>query len=471
MDFVMKWYPPDGDCHEGAGYQNFGYLPVVTAAWMTDRILGTGYLKTSGLKNACAQQLYYWVPGRNSDISYGDDQNAAATFGNNDAAFFLGPHLTRDINMQAALINRMTAKMLPGKAGAPFAFQWAMLAFYDPTVGKGDYKALPTFKLFPDMGAATMRDSWENDAVIFTFKCGPYGGFTLNDYRMATPVAGKPHYINIAHDDPDANEFALSLGNGFVFHPGVYSTMKTTADHNTITVDDKGQIGEGDGFTQPVGSLDMRTLSWLTGWKVGDSGRIIIEGEAGNAYRGVTGPEVKRMPQAPPPVLNKFRRTAIWMPGEYILILDDIASTGVHKITWRAASPAVAVVNREQNTATTETGGQVHYGIVSDRDFTTTVVPITLTGRWGNVPVQQLQCSLSTNAVKFACLLDPWKKQPRIQMTEKSGTVTLAVSFGSSNDTWTWQEGRDAHTPSRIDGNRNGMPLISLTEEDKAPTK
>jgi len=472
MDFVMKWYPPDGDCHEGVGYQSFGYLPILLAATMSDRVLGTSYLKTSGLKNACTQQLYYWVPGRNSDISYGDDQNGGSSaFDNNDAAFFFGPRATRDKDMQAALFNRMTKTSLPGKNGSPFTFQWAVLAFYDPTVGRGDYKALPVSRLFPDIGAATMRDSWEDDAVVFTYKCGPYGGYKLNDYRMATPDEnGRPHYINIAHDDPDANEFALSLGAGFVFHPGVYSfAHKLTRQHNTITVDDKGQLGEDDGYTQPTGTLDMRTLSYLTGWKTGEKGRIIIEGEAGNAYRGTTGPELKKQRQAAPPALTKFRRTAIWMPGEYILILDDIAATGPHRITWRAGSPAAANGSAGRFTATSEAGGKVDFQMISNRTYDTAIEKITLDGRWGNVPVGQFQFSATSPSVKFACLLDPWKTNPVVQMNETAGTVTLAIRSQGFTDSWTWREARDAKTPSRIEGTRDGKPLISLSETDKAP--
>ena len=475
MDLVMKWYPPQGDCHEGAGYQTFGYIPIVTAVEMTDRILGTNYLRTSGLKNAWTQQLYYWDPARNSDMSYGDDQNnGPSTFSNNDAAFFLGPRLTGDKDAQAALVYRMKKKMLPGRTGTPFAFQWGMLAFYDPTVGEGSLKTLPTYRLFPDMGAATMRDTWDDNSVIMTFKCGPYGGYKLNEYRMANPDAqGHPHAINVAHDDPDANEFALSFGNGFAFHPGVYSvTNKVTRQHNTIIVDDKGQVGEGYGFTQPVDGMDMRQLSYLTGWKAGSYGRVIIEGEAGNAYRGASGPDIKKMGgKVPDPVLTKFRRTAIWIPGEYILILDDIAGAGSHKITWLGDSPKAAAGANGHYTATTETGGQVNFQLLSNQDIANSIVPVLLDGRFGNDPVQQFQFTATSPAIKFACLIDPWGRKPEMTMTDSGGVATVTIHSAVFNDTWTWHEATDAHTPSQIDGKRNGLALISLTPADKAPTE
>ena len=481
MDFVMKWYPPDGDCHEGAGYQNFGYTPIACACEMMDRNLGTTYLKDSGLKNAWSQQTYYWVPGRQSDISWGDDQNSVATYYSpNDDTFFFGPHLSRDKEAQSALLMRMDKTIAylttKSKDGKPPLMPWSLLAFYDPTVGKGDFHDLALYKLFPDIGAASMRDSWDDDGIVFTFKCGPYGGYKLNEYRNTTPdEQGNPHAVNVAHDDPDANEFALAVGNGFAFHPGVYTestdpkVVKLTQEHSTITVDGKGQVGEGFGFTQPVGHADMTQFSYLTGWKTDDKGHVIIEGEAGNAYRGQTGPELKAAGnKLADPVLKTYRRTAIWMPKEYILILDNIQANGPHDIMWHGTTPQSQVADGK-GTATTETGTSIGIQTVSDHSFDSKSVPMTLFGRFGNVPVQQIQYTLKTDAVRFATVLDPWKTNPQVKISSNGGTTTVTVHTANSDDTWTWEDPADANTPSTISGSRGGTPLISLTAADKAP--
>jgi len=468
MDFVMKWYPPDGDCHEGAGYQAFGYTAIVAACEMMDRNLGTDYLKTSGLKNAWTQQIYYWVPGRLSDISWGDDQNGPGTsFGHNDATFFLGPRLSRDKQAQAMLLMRLAKTSIPDKKGNPPLLPWTMLAFYDPTVGQGDYKTLPTYRLFPDIGAASMRDSWENDAVVFTFKCGPTGGYKLNEYRVATPENGKPHGVNVAHDDPDANEFALAVGNGFAFHPGVYSLKRSTAEHSTLTVDGIGQVSEFPCWTPPLNGVDWRQFSYLTGWKADDKGHVIIEGEAGSAYRG----KLEKQDKLPEPVLKTYRRTAIWMPKEYILILDNIVANGSHTITWHGNAPKSQITG-STGSVTTETGQQVGLQVLSNHEFQGSVEgKMVLTGRWGNVAVQQLQLTLKTDAVKFATLLDPWKTNPQMKLTDRGGVVTLTVHSGTHDDVWTWNAAKDLTTPSQITGQRGGATLISLTAADKAPTK
>jgi len=468
MDFIMKWYPADGDCHEGAGYQCFGFTAIATACEMMDRNLGTDYLHKSGLKNAWAQQVYYWVPGRLSDISWGDDQNAAATYyGHNDASFFLAPRLSRDKAAQAMLLRRLSKTAVPDKNGKSALLPWTMLTFYDPTVGVGDYKTLVPYRIFPDMGAASMRDSWEDDAVVLTFKCGPVGGYKLNEYRMANPVDGKPHGINIAHDNSDVNEFALAVGNGFVFHPGVYATKRSTAEHSTFTVDGVGQASDFPWWTPPLDGADFRQFAHLTGWKSDDKGHVIVEGEGGSAYRG----KLENNPTLPEPVLKTFRRTAIWMPREYVLILDNIVASGTHTITWHGTTPKSQVAELPWS-VTTETGQKVNIQVLSDHEFQSSVDDkLILEGRWGNVPVQQLQFTLKTDAVKFATILDPWKNKLQMKMSEFGGTVTISVHSASFDDTWTWRAARDATTPSGIVGKRGGASLISLSDADKAPAQ
>jgi hypothetical protein len=476
MDLVMKWYPPDGDCHEGAGYQSFGYTAIVTACEMMDRNLGTTYLKDSGLKNAWAQQLYYWVPGRISDISWGDDQNGVAKYlDHNSCTFFIGSHLSGDKQAQAALLYKLSLNAVPGKDGKPALMPWTLLAFYDPAMSGGDYKALTPYRIFPDIGGASMRDSWEKDAVVFTFKCGPYGGYKLNEYRNTTLQNGQPHAVNVAHDDPDANEFALSVGDGFAFHPGVYTestdpkVVKLTQEHSTITVDGKGQIGEGFGFSQPVGTSDMTQFSYLTGWKTDEKGHVIVEGEAGNAYRGQTGPELKAAGnKLADPVLKTYRRTAIWMPKEYILILDNIVANGSHNILWRGTAPK-SQISGSSGTVTTETGTPVGFQVAANHDFQGTAQDMTLFGRFGNVPIQQIQLAANTDAIKFATVLDPWNTHPEVKLTESNGVATVTVHSANFDDTWTWKEPADAQTPSEIAGQRAGASLISLTATDKAP--
>jgi hypothetical protein len=415
----------------------------------------------------------------------------------------------RDKDAQAMYKRYFQSKnFYPPETKRPYTNPWDMLEFYDPTVGEGDYHNLPTNRLFGDLGAASLRDSWEPTATAFTFKCGPYGGYKLNEYRQAyADQYGNGHYVNVAHDDPDANSFSMTVGSAFMFHPGLYSLHKVTENQSSITVDGKGQINEDIEFEQPIDGVDMRTLAGLTGWKQGDKGRTIIEGEAGKSYIGMnykelyawqypetvpppipagTPPPAPGTPppaalprnpitalvkQPPPAVLKRYRRTAVWMPGEYILLLDDIRGEGKHDIMWRGTVQKGKIVDAANGLCQSyaKDGTQCDFQILADKDFNGGLDFEFLDGRFGAFIAQQFQFSLNTDAVKFACIFDPWKKKPTATLKEDGDTVTLTVKSDTFNDTWTWKGAKDDNTPSVIEGKRAGAPLIALTESDKAP--
>jgi hypothetical protein len=167
-------------------------------------------------------------------------------------------------------------------------------------------------------------------------------------------------------------------------------------------------------------------------------------------------------------VLKTYRRTAIWMPKEYILILDNIVGDGSHKITWRGTAPKSQIAGNS-GTATTETGTPVGFQVASNHDFQGSSNDMTLYGRFGNVPVQQIHLDANVDAIKFATVLDPWKTNPEVKLTESNGVATVTVHSANFDDTWTWKEPADANTPSQIDGQRGGAAIISLTAADKAP--
>jgi len=271
--------------------------------------------------------------------------------------------------------------------------------------------------------------------------------------------------VNTAHDDPDANSIAMAVADEFIFHPGTYSTRKLTETVSSLTVDGKGQIMEGSDYTQPVPNFDSRTLSYLTAWKTGDKGRLIIEGEAGNAYRKEDHNKISDS------LLKKFRRTSIWMPGEYILVLDDIVANGSHDLMWRGTVQKAQFIQASEGRCQiqTKSGKNVDLQILGNKPFKGAIDHLYMVGRWGNEMLQQLQFSAQTDSIKFACLLDPWKTKPTLTFKEEGGNVTLTVHTITFEDVWTWKSAKDDHTPSSLECKRRGTVLINLTEKDKAP--
>jgi hypothetical protein len=452
MELIAKWLPEDGSSHEGAGYQAFGFLRLALAMRIMDRVFGTDYQKSPALRHAWEQQVYWAAPGRSGDISFGDDSNDdGGGYNWDDAGFFIGPLLSRDADAQAALTARMEVRRR--RAKKPDLLPWDLLTFYDPTLAGGDAARLPTQHLLPDLGAVSMRDAWTPEAVALTFKCGPYGGERLNAYAMR---GGTWTYVNVAHDDPDANGFALGMAGDLVIHPGSYSMPKWTEGTSTILVDGKGQVNEGSGYTQPVKNTDMRTLSYLTAWKVGDHGRCIVEGEAAKAYAGA---------------LQRYRRTALYLPGDYILILDDIVADQPHAITWLGITGTGRILDGSAGTAvaTGVEGKVVPLQVRADVPLASAVRPYVMKARWGDVKVDQIRFTANGAAMHIACVLDPWARHAAVTVAKSDGGATVTVALDGHSDAWTWTDAAGDHAPSGLAGRRDGKDLLALTAADRVP--
>ncbi len=304
LQFLHAWLPPDGSSHESSSYLVFGAPYLVLAFDAADRCLGTDLLAHDFFKNTPMFRMHTLLPGLKDAFHYGD--SAGTGFINNYNYRCTARHKLGDA--QAGLLEFARAD------ADAFMYGWFSLVWFDPSL-KGDIRKLPKTGYYPDLGMLTVRDGWDAKNVGFMFKCAPYGGLKLNEYRNSNNYA----YVNVAHDDPDANMFILYADGALLADDDRYSTHKVTSSHNTLLVNGEGQKGEGQGWTQPLKGKDqdMTRLARIAAFK--DAGNVVmIEGEAGGAY----------------PDLRRFRRTAIWVNGKYILLLDDIRAGKESRFAW-----------------------------------------------------------------------------------------------------------------------------------------
>jgi hypothetical protein len=231
---------------------------------------------------------------------------------------------------------------------------------------------------------------------------------------------------------------------------------KKTEFQNTLLVNGKGQIGEGSGYTQPVKDTDMRKLSYLTSWKYDQkSGIIIAEGEAGNAY----------------PDLKHFRRSTLWMPGQYLLLLDDISANGAQEIAWTANACGAAITDAGtgQGYFAGEAGLQIPYQLLSNQNMTGNISELVLLSGKGNVKVQKTSFSANTDKVRIACVINAWQDQSlRTTFTDNGSDCTIIVSGNNFTDTWTWKPAADLTTPASFNCKRDNKVIASLSSTDKA---
>jgi hypothetical protein len=124
----------------------------------------------------------------------------------------------------------------------------------------------------------------------------PVGGHELNRYRNAHGFK----YINVAHDDPDANSFTLVRDGRYLAETDRYSRRKRSANHNTIPRERQGasraRAARRARRTQPAtGRTDMREMAYVTAYQETEQ-YVLIEGEAAGSYPG----------------LERFRRSFLW---------------------------------------------------------------------------------------------------------------------------------------------------------------
>jgi hypothetical protein len=411
LELVAKWLPPDGSCHESSTYQAFG-MPYLGMAFDAGSrcLIGPRLLQNPYFENMPMFRVQSMLPGFGDSFCYGDTGGGTGFI---NSFCYRCTSLFEEPDLQAGL--NTLYKVHPDA----FAYGWYSLIWYDPAMNTGSLNNVFKRKFFPDLGMTFLRDGWKTENVGMMFKCCPYGGATLNAYRNQNQF----HYINVAHDDPDANMFVLYANGKVLADDDRYAARKLTSSHNTILVDGKGQIGEGQGFTQPVGT-DMTSMAFVTADQL-EGPIAACEGEAGNAYIG----------------LKMYRRGIYWVEHRYIMVLDQIDADQDRDLTWLIQGKGVGIID----------SGTGHYHLGPDAtgcDFTVladvtpqaVVAVSTAEDRGKSLGYQQLQLKAHTSHWRLVTILDPWDSHPVEKWfpAKTDGTIEIQVDCGGIRDQWAW---------------------------------
>ena len=448
LKFMHDWLAEDGSFHESSSYMAFGVQYAVLAFDAADRCLGTDLLGHDFFKNNPLFRVHLLTPGLKSLFPFGDAGGMG--YYNNYLFKCTARHQTRDL--QAAV---WEAYEVDRKS---YHYDWFSLIWYDPTLEAGSLENLPKTGFFPDIGLGVVRDGWEEKDTALLFKCGPYGGHTLNKYRNERNF----HYINVAHNHPDANSFQLFTRGHQIATDDHYPNVKITRAHNTILVDGKGQKGGGQGWTQPLGRSDMTKLANVITWK--EAGKVIVmEGEAGGLYDA----------------LERFRRLIVWVEGDYILLMDDIIAEREVEMTWLLHSPDIQTLDEskrlyamKQDTATCP------FRFLSDDEaFEPVELSILVlddaTDNKGKPKQRGKQIQVSATRSDWApvVLFAPWQRkglEAKVQF-EDGPPFKVTVTADGLRDTWLWEPSDDEASPAQLRGEREDGFKIEVNEKDKAP--
>ncbi len=451
LAYVVRWLPPDGTSHEGPSYFIFGGNHLTVGLHASDICFGTKYLKHPYFKNGPLFRMHTVTPGLKDTFPFGDGGGFGAY--NNFLYRAANTHGLKDAQSGLQKLNELHP--------AAFDFAWFSLIWLDPDLQGGDFKRLAKTAFFPDLGLAFMRDGWNEKNTAAMFKCGPFGGYKLNEFRNTNNFT----YINVAHDDPDANSFLLWADGALLAETSRYSKHKKSHNHNTILVNGKGQSSrgrpEGGTWTQPAtGKTDMTEMARITTLK--EEGDIfVIEGEAAGSY-----PALRRIR----PALSRYRRTFIWVKSRYILVLDDIRAPEEVEFTWLMQSGAITTLDSAKGRYLLKKGaGACEFQVVADRPGAASIGQSPADNRGNPLGWKQLSMRTKSKSWRLASVYDIWKRGAlSVSLANANDAIEIQVSGNGIKDMWVWRMAMNQWEPALLNG-KVADAEFSITEKDVPP--
>ena len=448
LDYVAKWLPDDGTSHEGPTYMVFGGSHLVIAMDAADRCLDTSYLEQPFFKHVGRFMTQSLTPDRQGLFQFGD--SGGGGLGGYSTFLYRCAAVHGLADVQAVMDETFHRRPKDFVISA-----WMALIWRDPKLTP-KLGSAPTRSYFDDLGLAYMRDGWSRESAAAMFKCGPFGGYKLNAFSQAN--GGK--YINVAHDDPDANGFILWKQGDWLAETDRYSKHKQSANHNTVLINGMGQMSkgrpEGGVWSQPGG--DMRKMGIVTAWEVGD-GAVIIEGEAAGSYLAYTDRKTKRSR----PGLDRFRRTFIWVEGRYVLVLDHLRAPEAVEVTWLMQGKQLDVIDdKALRYRLRHEDASCAFQVVSDVPIASRAVVTSSADHRGKaLGWRQLQLKSTGTAARYASVYDLWSNGgvSVAMKTDGANRATVIVTSDNFTDTWTWHAANGSEASTVVGTGRGGQTI------------
>ncbi len=452
--FVMDWLPEDGTSHESPGYMIFGATHLMLGLQAVDRCLGTDHLQSPFVEHLPEFMIQTMTPGLNQRFHYGDQGGTDVGAYNYDVFELKAAGVHKQADLLALMDRRLKSDGVAGNMA------WLGLLWYPKDLKAAPIEEAATKHFFPDVGVAVMRDTWEKGGRGAMFKCGPFGGYLLNKFRHQHDM----QYINVAHDDPDANSFLLFKNDEFVAESDRYSYNKKSANLNTILINGIGQTvegrGEGDMWWQPGG--DMSKIAVITA-KAENGSNYAIEGEAAGSYPA--NPKGGRRP-----ALQRYRRSFIWVDGRYVLVLDDIRAPQAVDVSWLIQSGAIDASGAEQMRFLLKKGeATCAMAVAATQAMECKVVDSPADNRKKPLGWKQLRLETKASTLRIASVYDMWDKgNLKVALkTDGDNKATVTVSGQGINDSWSWTAAEGQFGPSNIIGkNADGAEIITLNKPE-----
>jgi len=183
-----------------------------------------------------------------------------------------------------------------------------------------------TSRAFPDGGYYVMRDGWTRESNYLLLDCGPHGS------------------LNGAHAHADALAILAAAARGrhalvdsgtytYTGSPALREQFRSTAAHNTLTIDDQSSSVSESAFRWQQ-TAHAKCLGWMSHTRFD-----LFEGEH-NGYQRLAAPA-------------KHLRSVLFIKGDYWIMRDCVETSGAHRYELHFHFPAQSAPVYETQDGTT----------------------------------------------------------------------------------------------------------------------
>ena len=304
---TFKYLSDDGSNQEGPMYNVYGMQFLYMYLDLAKKFYNIDYFSHPWLKNNAKYIIYSMFPEEHwtYDINHFNLSDDEYTWNGG-----VGPdhYLFRIAKEYKDGYTQYFAEKIFEKGIGKRTMYWTYILWNDQDVEAVSPETMPKMQYFPDMELLYSRSDWHNNESMLMFKCGPFMGHKVNKENKTNPAID----WGGGHAHPDANHFSIfAEGDNQLVDDG-YS-HKYTNSHNSLLIDNKGQLGEGFVWFR-YQDVHMKNVEPRIIKVESNDVYDYIVGDATTAYSKSTG-------------LTKYYRHILFIKPDILLVVDDIAST------------------------------------------------------------------------------------------------------------------------------------------------
>lgn len=412
MSMTFSLLGDDGASHEGFNYWEYGVDFLLVFMELARNFLDVDLYSNEWIRQTAFYSLYLTLPR-----SGWKDGSNVVNFADSPREFWYRPdHILRPLakEYKNGYAQWAADNLLNGNKGHG-GKTWRSVVGYDPTVNPTPPDDLPTLYHFRDMDIVVARSDWSDNASLVAHKCGPYLGHRI----LSASIPIKVFEQSVGHVHPDVNHFMV-FGNGeWQIRDDGYS-YKWTAQHNTLLINGKGQIGEGE---QWFGHINPQNLiaepSILKVESSIDVDHIISNGAA--AYPADAN-------------LKQFVRHLFFVKPNLLIVADDIIVNQPSELELRFFPEGQ--IAQEQSDGSYLVAGKksvLRFQILTPNDVNVKTEPVPVIDL-NNVINRMLAFQIQTQQVQ-------WRNAVAISWSDKVETLK-SVILSESESIWNFEIGQ-----------------------------